>query len=71
MATSNQVICDGCGADITLSSRGQDEYALRLVVRNRPCNSEWQTAAYITPPIETPKDFCGLDCLKTWMGKSQ
>lgn len=62
------VICDHCKRDITYRPR-QSGFRLALSVEIRPQEPDSggvYTLCYITPPLDSDKDFCGVLCLKEW-----
>lgn len=61
-----QVICDGCGADLTTRSNSVD-YRLVLTSEDKPGRGFGAyTDMMIYPPLERAHHFCGLTCLDHW-----
>lgn len=64
MSSKVEVICDGCGKDLTQVGK-MPTYRLHLTSESIPTSGAIY-AVIVTPPIKADKHFCGLDCLLTW-----
>lgn len=60
--------CDYCNADIS-ESKGIPNYRLHLSCSAAPDYGGISLDVMMYPPIDSPKDFCGLGCLKKWIDK--
>ena len=61
-----KVTCDQCNKDITMSTNCED-WRIILASEAIPAKGDIVTLLHIYKPIET-KHFCGVECLKTWVG---
>ena len=68
---TEQVICDGCGADLTTRTNSVD-YRLVLMSEPKPgSGSGFYTDMMIYPDVDLEHHFCGLDCLDLWMSREK
>lgn len=68
MTRTTEIICDGCGADLTYTGNCEDYY---LVVKSA---SKLSRGGFVTemakyPPIKREHDFCDLVCLDHWRAR--
>ena len=73
MSAAREVICDGCGADITYTGNSVD-YRLVLASQSK---TPWYagegleagvvTDMWIENPLPEAKHFCSLRCLASWL----
>ena len=63
-----EMICDGCGIDVTYTGNNYVGYRLALKVEARPRNPERRvfTMMGVVPPLERDHYFCNLGCLAHW-----
>lgn len=73
MSHSTEVLCDGCGADLTTTGNSED-WRLALVSQAKMpwyiaegMRSGAVTDLAIAQPIQGDKHFCGLRCLRSWL----
>lgn len=64
------IICDSCEKDISpIDTQYPHDYILRLSSYDRAYNTSGISYAVIRyAPIENDLYFCGLQCLKNWIG---
>lgn len=65
---NEKVSCDSCGRDITTSGNSID-YRIVLQSEVVPFEGIGCTDMMIWPQIKGAKHFCGITCLKTWVGQ--
>jgi hypothetical protein len=68
MPKMTEIICDGCGNDLTITSNCLD-FRLALVNESVPSEGGLVTDMAAYPAIEQNTCFCGVDCLRTWLDK--
>lgn len=70
MSTEFKRTCDQCNKDITYTY-GMDGWYLDLKAVNNMVATEGTAVFDImcSPPIEKNVQFCGIECLKTWLNK--
>ena len=66
MTEHRKVTCDSCEKDLTTTNNCMDYY-LNLHVHSKTRVGAVATLMNLSPPIDSPKDFCGLGCLKRWI----
>lgn len=61
-------VCDQCGANLN-EDNGADRFFLHLSEQKMPARDGIRLDVFITPELDTDKDFCGMRCLKQWVAQ--
>lgn len=68
MTITKSCKCDHCGQELITHSNYPANYSLQLSAFNANINSGGMIYdAYIIPPIDGDKHFCGFVCLQHWL----
>lgn len=65
--TTTEVVCDGCGKDLSVTHYEAD---FRLVLGNEAMEHDGSGTAYAMRcprPIDRTHHFCGMRCLEVWL----
>lgn len=63
------ITCDGCGYDLATTANCED-YRLCLANERIPSAGGVVTMMAISPAIKRAAHFCGVRCLRTWLGEN-
>lgn len=72
MSEKLSVTCDECGKELVVDSSYPHNFGLRVEVKDYGINTTGKVfLLHMSPPLRSPKDFCGKKCLMDWFGKNE
>jgi len=72
MSEKLSITCDSCNKELVVDSPYPHNYGLHLSVKDYGINTSGVVYCIMQhPPIDSPKDFCGIKCLTEWVVKQR